>query len=147
SCNTSRDCTQGYATCAPTGFLLPSGEPERGCAQAFQEPVNVLSQPSQSLSVEELQLLALPNVLSVRSRSIFLELRHRLFVEDGAVCVSGNVAAGSGLVEVLFQLHANNRPPFDASAFSAFTFEARGTQASQLVRIDADVPGAEYHYM
>ncbi len=149
SCDGSQDCRASNSACAPTGFLLASGAPQRGCAQTYATP-----QPSlapQRLSVEEMQLAGLPSsVLKVSTNSIFQALSHRLSVESGAVCVNGDVSSDfGGLVELEFQLSPNNGPALDAAGLTGFSFDAEGVQ---VVRFEVEVPDVDngyrsYNYM
>jgi hypothetical protein len=143
SCETSLDCTQGLTACAPTGFLLASGEPQRGCVATYSEPHNLASQ---RLSREALELATLAEgVINVSTASIFEAVSHRLTVEDGAVCVTGEVIGDfGGLLELSFQMAASNGALFDASAFSAFAFDAEG---EGVVRFDAYAPTSFYRLL
>jgi hypothetical protein len=142
-CSTSQDCRAGDTACAPTGLLLPSGEPQRGCAQSYEAPQNLARQ---RLSVEQLELATLPSgVINVSTESIFEVLSHRLDVQGGAVCVTGEVVGELGaILELDFQLAPNNGSPLDASGFSAFSFDAEGPH---VVRLDAYISGASYRYL
>jgi hypothetical protein len=133
----------GHTACAPTGFLLPSGEPEKGCSLIYAEPASLAPQ---RLSVEQLRAATLPStVLEASTTSIFQALAHHLDVEAGAVCVTGTVSGESGgLLNLDFQVRPNNGLPLDASEFSAFTFEAEGPH---VVRFEADAHGASYMYL
>jgi hypothetical protein len=112
--------------------------------------VHIYAEPAslapQRLSVEELALAALPSsVMNVSTTSIFQALSHRLAVEDGAVCVFGNVIGDFGaLLELDFQLRPNNGSPLDATGLSGFSFEAEGPH---VVRFDAYTTVAWYRYL
>jgi hypothetical protein len=125
--------------------LLLSGESLKGCVQIYEEPVSLANQ---RLPVEQLALATLPSsVINVSTSSIFQALSHRLSVEAGAVCVSGDMAGIEEFGAVLdldFQFRPNNGAPLDASGLSDFTFEAEG---AHVVRFDAYVPGASYRYL
>jgi hypothetical protein len=120
-----------------------SGQPQNGCAHLYPEPASLAPQ---RLSVEELALALLPSsVMNVSTTSIFQALSHRLAVEDGAVCVFGDVIGEFGaLLELDFQLRPNNGAPLDATGLSGFTFEAEGPH---IVRFDAYTTGAWYRYL
>ena len=143
SCSSSLDCRAGYTACAPTGFLLPSGERQAGCSQVYAAPVNLTSQ---TLSVEQLQAATLgSSVLKVSTNSIFEALSQRLDVQNGAVCVTGDVVGTFGaLLYLEFQLRPNNGPPLDASTFSAFTLDVQGPH---VVRLDAYAHGTMFRYL
>jgi hypothetical protein len=143
SCNTSLDCRTGYTACAPTGLLLPSGDLQMGCSQSYDVPANLAPQ---RLSAEQLQLAHLPSgVINVSTSSIFEALSQRLDVENGAVCVTGDTVGNFGaLVYLDFQLRPNNGPPFDASAFSAFTLDVEG---AHVLELEADAHGRAFNYL
>ncbi len=144
ACTTSEDCTPVYTACAPTGFVGPGGEPRKGCARVYAEPESLAPQ---RLSVEQLALAFLPaSVINVSTTSIFQALSHRLAVEAGAVCVTGNVIGEFGaLLELNFQLRPNNGSPLVASGLSAFSFDAEGPH---VVRFDVyTTPGRFYRYL
>lgn len=141
-CDTSADCEAGYTACAPTGLLLPSGEPQKGCTAIYREPTSIAPQ---RLSVEQMPTVNMPGgVLTVSTSSIFLALSHRLHVEDGAVCVTGSVSEGTALIYLDFQFRPNNGPAFDASNLSALTFDAAGPH---VVRLDIAATGREYRFL
>jgi hypothetical protein len=131
-----------HGMCA-TGFVDPSGEPRKGCAHVYSEAASLAPQ---RLSVEQLALAQLPSsVINVSTTSIFQGLSHRLAVEAGAVCVSGNLIGVGALLELDFQLRPNNGSPLDASSLSGFIFEAEGPHT---VRFDAyTTPVAFYRYL
>jgi hypothetical protein len=141
-CSSSDDCIAGYTACAPTGRLLASGEREAGCSLVYGAPASLAPQ---RLSVEQLAAANIDSrVMRVSTTSIFQGLSHRLDVQDGAVCVTGNVVGVGALVYLDFQLRPINGAPVDASAFSAFTLDVDGPH---LVRLDAYAHGTMYRYL
>jgi hypothetical protein len=96
--------------------------------------------------VEGLALAALPSsIVRVSTTSIFEALSHRLSVEDGAVCVSGDVIGDFGaLLELDFQIRPNNGLPLAAPGLSAVTFDAQGPH---VVRFDVYTSSGYYRFL
>jgi hypothetical protein len=141
-CSTSADCVAGYTACSPTGFITPSGESQRGCAQIYDAPASLAPQ---RLSVEQLTNAALPLFpIAVSTTSIFQALSHRLDVQEGAVCVTGETSASGGVLYLDFQFQPNNGSALDASQFSGVVFDTTG---AHVVRLDVFASGREYSYL
>jgi hypothetical protein len=141
-CSSSDDCVAGYTACAPTGRLLASGAREAGCSPVYGAPASLAPQ---RLSVEQLAAASIDSrVMRVSTTSIFQGLSHRLDVQDGAVCVTGNVVGVSVVLYLDFQLRPINGPPLDASAFSALTMDVEGPY---LLNMDVYAHGTPYSYL
>jgi hypothetical protein len=142
ACNTSMDCAAGYTACAPTGLLEAAGQPAKGCALVYSEPASLAPQ---RLSIEQLALASLPSsVMNVSTTSIFQGLSHRLSVEDGAVCVAGNLVGVGALLELHLQLRPNNGSALATPGLTGVSFDAEGPH---VVRFDLYTTGRSFRYL
>lgn len=140
ACSTSSDCVEGLTECAPTGFVLPSGQAEGGCWLSGAGGARI----DQRLSVEEMALPVVPaQAIAVRTRTNS-GILHELLAEEVGVCVTGTFASADDQLELIFVLGTSDGVPFDASAFSALRLTLTGPHDVILDAVQSNQPGVSH---
>lgn len=139
-CSSSSDCIEGLTECAPTGFVLPSGQPRGGCWLTGAGGSIV----DQRLSFEEMALPVVPaQAIAVRSipSGAFL---HELSAGEDGVCVTGTFADVNDQLELVYRFGTSDGVPFDASAFSALRVSRTGPHDVLLDALQSNQPGVTH---